>query len=195
MIPATTIAQQNPGGCYLAFNGMLDRKSVEQLVSMCGDAKAAGFQEITLCLSSLGGFLVDTYYAYNMLEALPVKLITVNTSTVQSAANMLFLCGDERYSCPGCTFFFHQTAFDAMPGQRVTEAFAQERLRAIQLDDARSAQIIAHKTAQPIKSVRQWQSSEKLMSTDDAIKNGILHGVRPLIIPGDALFRQIVLQS
>ena len=108
---------------------------------------------------------------------------------------MVFLCGDERYACPGSTFFFHQTAFDSVPGQRVTEAFAMERLKSIQLDDARSAEIIANKTAQTVESVRQWQNADLLMSTDDAIANGILHQVRPLIIPGDALFRQIVLQD
>ena len=38
-------------------------------------------------------------------------------------------------------YFFHQTAFDSVPGQRVTEAFAVERLKSIQLDDARSAEM------------------------------------------------------
>jgi ATP-dependent protease ClpP protease subunit len=190
-----SLSDDNPGGCFFGFNGMIDRKAVEQLVLMCGDANVHGFKEVTLCLSSLGGILVDAYYAYNMLEALPLKLITYNVSTIQSAANMLYLCGDERYATPGSTFFFHQTAFDAVPGQRVTEALATERLKAIQLEDARTAEIIANKTAQPIESVRQWQNTERLMSTDDAIQHGLLHEVRPLVIPDDALFRQIVLQG
>lgn len=190
-----SVADQHPGGCYFAFNGMLNQKNVEQLVSMCSDARGAGFKEITICLSSLGGFLVDAYYAFNMLDALPIKLIIYNTSTVQSAANMLFLCGDERYACPGSTFFFHQTAFNETAGTRVTEAYAREKLRAIQLDDARTAEIIANKTAQTVESVREWQNTELLMSTDDAIKHGILHEVRVLAIPDDALFRQIILQG
>lgn len=195
MTDPPSIAEQNPGGCYFAFNGMLDRKNVEQLVSMCSDARNAGFKEVTLCLSSLGGFLVDAYYAFNMLEALPLKLIIYNMSTVQSAATMLFLCGDERYACPGSTFFFHQTAFNETAAQRVTEAYAKEKLRAIQLDDARTAEIIANKTAQPVERVREWQNTELLMSTDDAIAHGILHEVRTLAIPENALFRQIILQS
>jgi ATP-dependent Clp protease protease subunit len=192
---APSLAEQNPGGCYFAFNGMIDRKNVEQLVSMCSDARNAGFREVTLCLSSLGGFLVDAYYAFNMLEALPLRLITYNMSTVQSAANMLFLCGDERYACPGSTWFFHQTAFNETAAQRVTEAYAKEKLRAIQLDDARTAEIIANKTTQPVERVREWQNTEVLMSTDDAIAHGILHEVRPLAIPDNALFRQIILQG
>jgi ATP-dependent Clp protease protease subunit len=190
-----TLAEKNPGGCYLAFNGMLDRKGAEQLVHMCSEARNAGFTAVTLCLSSLGGYLADAYYAFNMLEGLPLRLITHNASTIQSAANMLFLVGDERYACPGSTFFFHQTAFEATSGQRVTEAYAAEKLKAIQLEDVRSAQIIADKTAQTVERVRQWQNSEFLMSTDDAIAHGILHEVRPLAIPKDALFQQIVLQG
>ncbi len=190
-----SVAQDYPGGCYFAFNGMLDRKSVEQLVHMCAEARDAGFDGVTLCLSSLGGYLVDAYYAYNALEALPIGITTYNMSTIQSAANMLFLCGDERYACAGSTFFFHQTAFESVAGQRVTEAFAVEKLKAIQLDDARTAEIIANKTAQTVESVRQWQNTEFLMSTDDAIQHGILHEVRPLVVPDDALFRQIVLQN
>lgn len=195
MTQQTSIAAQNPGGCYLAFNGMIDRKSAEQLVTMCGDAYQAGFSEITLCISSAGGYLVDAYYAFNLLEALPVRLVTYNTSTIQSAANILFLCGDERYACPGSTFFFHKTAFDGVSGQRVTEAFAMERLKLIQLDDMRTAQIVANKTAQPVERVRQWQGDELLMSSEEAVANGILHGIRPLSVPRDALFRQIILQG
>jgi hypothetical protein len=68
-------------------------------------------------------------------------------------------------------------------------------LPAIQLDDARTAEIIANKTAQPVERVREWQNVELLMSTDDAISHGILHEVRPLAIPDNALFRQIILQG
>jgi ATP-dependent protease ClpP protease subunit len=70
-----------------------------------------------------------------------------------------------------------------------------QKLRAIQLDDARTAEIIANKTAQPVERVREWQNVELLMSTDDAISHGILHEVRPLAIPDNALFRQIILQG
>lgn len=190
-----TLADLNPGGCYLAFNGIIDRKSVEQLVHMCSEAQSAGFGEVTLSICSMGGFLVDAYYAFNMLEALPLKLITYNASTIQSAANMLYLCGDERYACPGSTWFFHQTAFEFNQGLRVTEALAAEKLRAIQLDDARTAEIVANKTGQTVERVREWQNTEFLMSTDDALTHGVLHEVRPLQIPKDALFRQIVLQG
>lgn len=189
------LADQNPGGCYLGFSGALDRKGVEQIVYLCNQARGEGFRAVTLCLNSLGGYLVDAYYAYNMLEALPLTITTHNVGTIQSAANLLFVCGDVRLACPGSTFFFHKTAFDPQPGQRVTEAFAAERLKAIQLDDARSAQIVADKTAQAVERVREWQTAELLMSTEDAIGNGLLHEVRPLIIPGNALFMQIVLQG
>ena len=63
------------------------------------------------------GILDQTYYAYNMIEAIQAKLITWNTGNIQSAANLLFLAGDERYATDGSTFFFHQTGYDPPPGR------------------------------------------------------------------------------
>lgn len=107
----------------------------------------------------------------------------------------LVLVGDERYACPGSTFFFHQTRFFEPDGQVMTEALATERLKAIRLEDARTAQIIANKTAQTVERVREWQTGEFLMTADEAIRSGVVHSVRALAIPQDALFSQIVLQG
>ena len=190
-----TLAQANPGGCFLAFNGEINRRSAEQLVLLCSQAWGGGFAEVALCLNSPGGTLEHAYYAFNMLEALPIRIVTYNTSAIQSAANMVYLCGDERYACPGSTFFFHQTRFFEPDGQVMTEALATERLKAIRLEDARTAQIIANKTAQTLECVRGWQTGEFLMTADEAIGHGVVHAVRALAIPDNALFSQIVLQD
>jgi ATP-dependent protease ClpP protease subunit len=117
--------------------------------------------------------------------------VTHNVGNIQSAANILFLCGDERYANQGATFFFHQTGYDA-PAGRITEPYLQEKLKAARYDDTRSAGIIAAKTGLPIESVRGWQNSELVMDTDAALNHGLIHGVQGLIIPPDALFHQIV---
>lgn len=190
-----SLAETHPGGCYLSFNGEISRASIEQIVLMCGQAWENGFDEVTLCMNSPGGTLEHAYHGFNMLEALPIHIVTYNTSAVQSAANLLFLCGDERYACPGSMFFFHQTSFQSQGGLIVTEAYAKERLKAIQLEDARTAQIIANKTNQTVESVNDWQAQELLLSAEDAEGFGIVHGVRALAIPKDALFRPIVVQE
>src|ERR1039457_1761245 len=82
-----------------------------------------------------------------------------NIGNIQSAANILFLCGDERYATPRSTFFFHQTGYDPPVG-RVTEPYLTEKLKAVQYDDNRSALIIANKTGKAVQDVRGWQNTE-----------------------------------
>jgi hypothetical protein len=95
-------------GCFIGFNAGIDRKAVEQLASVCGQAISHGFDSITIGMTSIGGLLEQAYYAYGVLDALPIKIATHNLGSIQSSANMLFLCGDERYAIQGSTLFFSQ---------------------------------------------------------------------------------------
>ena len=187
-----SLGAQYPDGCFIGFNAAIDRKAAEQLVFACGEAVKNGFREITLCMSSVGGLLDHAHYAFNMLEAMPVKITTHNTSSIQSAANLLFLAGDERYAADKSTFFFHQTTFEAQGGQTLTQTFLTERLKAMAYEDDRSASIYATKTGQPVEKIREWLNTELVMTTDVAVKNGLIHAVKPLVIPKGALYHQVV---
>lgn len=186
------LALSYPGGCFLGFNAAIDRKSAEQVAFLVSNSRNKGFLEVNLCISSVGGILDHTYYLFNTIEALNVNMITWNVGNIQSAANIIFLCGDHRYATPGSTFFFHQTGYDP-PSNRVTEPYLAEKLKAVQYDDNRSASVIAAKTGKPIEDVREWQNTELVMDTDAALAHGLIHEVRDFVIPPDALFHQIVI--
>ena len=181
-----------PAGCYIGFNAGIDRKGAEQLAMVCGDAVKNGYKEIHLCISSPGGYMDNAYYACNILEGLPAKIITHNIGIVQSASIILFMIGEERLASEGSTIVFHQTGFEGAPGQRFIKAFLKNKLRDIQYDDVRSATLIAQKAGQPIKTVRRWQDTEITMTTKAAIENGIVHRVAPLIIPERAFYHQVI---
>jgi ATP-dependent protease ClpP protease subunit len=185
------LSQQYPGGFYLGFNAAIDRKASEQLLVMVADAIRNGFPVINICMSSIGGILDHTYYAFNTLEAFAVKIITWNVGYIQSAANILYLCGDERYATSGSTFFFHQSAGD-LPSGRITEPVLQGKLTSLQHDGVRSATIMATKTGKALQDVRSWQNSELVMDTNVALSHGIIDAVRPFVIPPDAFFHQLV---
>jgi ATP-dependent protease ClpP protease subunit len=187
-----TLREQFPAGCYIGFNAAFDRKSAEQLILVCGEAVRNGYDEIYLCLGSPGGLLDDVYYVINMLEAFPAKLITYNVSVIQSAANLVFLCGDERYAVPGSTFYFHQTHFTPPPGQEINQAVMVQRLKAIEENDARCAAFDLLKTGKPAKQIAEWYNTELIMTTDAALANGIIHEVRQLEIPPKSFFHQVV---
>jgi ATP-dependent Clp protease protease subunit len=187
-----SLREQFPAGCYIGFNAMFDRKSAEQLILVCGEAVRNEYEEINLCLGSGGGMLDDVYYVINILESFPVTLVTHNVSTVQSAANLVFLCGDRRFAVPGSTFFFHQTHFTPPPTQQINKAFMTERLKAIEDNDDRCTTFYLEKTGQPAEKVGEWCNSEILMTTDDALANGIIHEVRQLSMPPKAFFHQVI---
>jgi len=182
--------EQYPGGCYLGFNAAIDRKAAEAIMTSIKSSQQAGFDTINLSITSVGGIMDQTYYLFNMIESLPLKMITWNVGNIQSAANILFLCGDERYAVPNSTFFFHQVGFDGQG--RFTAPYIQERLKALQYDDLRSATIVAHKSGKPLEEVRVWQNTELVMDTKAALDHGLIHDVREFRIPPDAFFHQIV---
>jgi hypothetical protein len=55
------LALSYPGGCYLGFNALIDRKAAEQVASVMNDSRIKGFTEVNLCISSVGGILDHTY--------------------------------------------------------------------------------------------------------------------------------------
>jgi ATP-dependent Clp protease protease subunit len=185
------LAQRHPGGCYLGFNAVIDRKAAEQLIFVISDAIKNGYGEINLCMPSIGSILDHVYYAFNLIAAMPARLVTWNVGNIQSGANILFLCGNDRYATEGAAFFFHQTGYDPPPG-RMTEPYLAGRLKAVQYDDTRSASIIAAKTGRALQVVRAWQNTELVMNTADALAHGLVHSVRALAIPSDAFFHQII---
>jgi ATP-dependent Clp protease protease subunit len=191
MSGTTLMSQTYPGGCYIGFNAAIDRKSAEQLCFIVTDAKKHGFRTVNLCMSSVGGVLDHTYYAFNILEALDLHFVSWNVGGIQSAATILFMCGDERYATADASFFFHQTSYDP-PSTRINGPYLVEKLKAVRYDDTRSAGILASKTGKPVQDVRGWQNTELVMNTDAALAHGLIHGVRALIIPADALFHQVV---
>lgn len=192
MTDARPLSVQFPAGCYIGFNAAIDRKASEQLISVCGEAVRNGYKEVNICLTSVGGLLDFAYYAFNIIEGLPIKIITYNIGVVQSAANLIFLCGDERYCAPGCSFLFHNTGFEAQPGQQITGPFITEKLKAIDYEERRAASIYSEKTGLPIEQVSKWQQGTLVMDGDLALKHGLIHAVKPLNIPEGAFFHQVV---
>lgn len=184
------LAQTHPGGVFIGFNAGIDRKSVEQLVTVCGEAARNQFQTLNLLLSSEGGLVDHAYYACTILNALPIKLVTWNIGSVQSAANLLFLCGKERYAIEGSTFYFHQTHQNPPQGQ-LTASFVRRSAKGISREDTRAATFISQKTGRTVKDALKWAKAELYMDTRSALANGIIEGVKAPLIPQDALFQQI----
>src|SRR5213596_3073309 len=97
---------------YVNFNAAIDSNTVQELIATCTQLVTNGYDEIYLMLSTPGGNVAAGITLYNVLRALPVKLITHNVGNVDSIGNAIFLAADERIACPHSTFMFHGVGYD-----------------------------------------------------------------------------------
>ena len=102
--------------------------------------------EVYLMISTPGGEVMAGLNLYNVLRAMPFKLITHKVGNVDSIGNAVFLAGEERYACPHATFMFHGVGFN-FPGQfRLEEKDLRERLNSVLSDQQRSGAIMSERT-------------------------------------------------
>jgi len=76
---------------------------------------------------------------YNVLRAMPFKLITHNVGNVDSIGNAVFLARAERYACPHSTFMFHGVGIAEQAGIRLEkekyEGIAGQHISGSKADD------------------------------------------------------------
>src|SRR4051812_47194508 len=81
---------------YLTFTAEINASTSESLISTLANlANNDDVEEVNLLMSSPGGSVMYGITLYNVLRALPFKLITHNVGNVDSSANTVFLAGEE----------------------------------------------------------------------------------------------------
>jgi ATP-dependent protease ClpP protease subunit len=180
-----------PKDYYLGFNYILDRQSVTGLVALVQQALSLNGKSVTICITSSGGAPDQALYAYEALTALPISVHTHAIGSVQSAAMILFMCGERRTSSPGANFLFHDTVFNPGAGSLLRYEDLIGHAGAIQQNDQWSHQLIAEKLNRPVKEVAEWFYGQNPRDTEFALNNGIISAVQPLIVPATAEFVQV----
>jgi ATP-dependent protease ClpP protease subunit len=185
--------QPQPKPHFIGFNFFIDRAATMKLVAAVNGAVQQRAQSVTLCISSNGGSTEQAFYAYEILRALPVPIHTINLGIVQSAANIIFMAGEQRVAVPEAHFLFHQTKFSPQTGGNYSLQDLAFSAASVKSDDDRTAQIVAERTGKPIAEVLAWFEGQELRTADFALQNGIIQAVRHLQMPQGAEFFQVTL--
>jgi ATP-dependent Clp protease, protease subunit len=149
----------------------------------------AGVKEVYLMMSTPGGTVMNGLNLYNVLRALPIKLITHNVGNVDSIGNAIFLAGQERYACPHSTFMFHGVGFDVPGHSRFEEKILRERLGGILADQKRIGSIMEERTNLKPSQLRNLFKEARTKDADYARSVGIIHDIRDVsIAPGTPIF-------
>ena len=94
------------------FTGSVDEKNVRELIAEIKNLneKYPESDSLTVYISSFGGSVDIAVELYSFLKLLDCKVRTVNTSCVNSAANIIFAAGTERISLPDSSFYIHSVS-------------------------------------------------------------------------------------
>lgn len=170
-----------PGRVYVNFNAPIDSGTIQELIATCTQLVTNGYDEIYLMLSTPGGNIAAGITLYNVLRALPAKLITHNVGNVDSIGNAIFLAADERYACAHSTFMFHGVAIPL--SANVEEKQARDLVRDILELQKRIGSIIETRTTIKPSSVGKLFREARTKDATRALADGIVQGIQDVAIP------------
>ena len=131
---------------YISLSAEINVTTTEQIIATSASLVSQGYNCLYFMASSPGGGVMNGINIYNILRALPAKIIFHNVGNIDSIGNAIFLAGDERYACPHSTFMFHGVGFDLASNNRIEQKNAQEMLDGILADQKRIASIMVERT-------------------------------------------------
>lgn len=194
---ATQVAPNAPATqlpTYVSFSAEIVPQTTESLIALMANLSNMGTKEVHLLLSTPGGSVMHGLNLYNVLRALPMKLVTHNVGNVDSIGNAVFLAGEERYACPNSTFMFHGVGIDVPSGMRLEQKFLRERLNGILADETRIGAVIQERCSLDGTQVEELFREMKTKDAAYAVSAGIVHEVRDVQIPPGAPIQSLVFQ-
>lgn len=175
-----------PDTVYVSFSAEVNAATTESLIAVMANCVTQKVETVYLLLSSPGGSVMHGINLYNMLRAMPFKLITHNVGNVDSIGNVIFLAGEQRFACPHSTFMFHGVGFDLDGKFRLEEKLLQEKLDSILHDHKRIGAVIQERTKLSELQTSELFHEAKTKDATFAISCGIVHEIKDVQIPAGA---------
>jgi ATP-dependent Clp protease protease subunit len=174
---------------YFGYTGPINSDGVTRITSALNSAVNSGYDEVYLCISSLGGYVADGIYLYNHARGLPIKFTIHNLGTVASIAVSSFVAASTRYCSAHAVFLIHPTSIGT------TENMTWERLTAFQqgalADDTRTENILRENTTIPDDVLGARRVRDVHIPAEQALQWGIVHEVREFALPSGHKLIQI----
>jgi ATP-dependent Clp protease protease subunit len=180
---------------YASFSAEINVTTTESLIAAMANLANQGVAETRLLLSTPGGAVMNGINLYNVLRALPFKLVTHNVGNVDSIGNAIFLAGVERYACPHSTFMFHGVAANFQPG--ITQLDAKrlrEGLGNVDADELRIGSIVEQRSKLTQDQIRAFFKEAHTMDATEAVSAGIVDEICDVQIPSGSPVISLVFQ-
>src|SRR5205807_8158127 len=135
-----------PSVVYVSFSAEINASTTESLIATLAQLVGQKVAEVQLLLSTPGGTVMNGINLYNVLRAMPFRLVTHNVGNVDSIGNAVFLAGERRLACPHSTFMFHGVGHDVQQGIRLEEKLLRETLDSVITNQKRIGDILTDRT-------------------------------------------------
>lgn len=167
---------------YYGYTGTIEPGGVTRLSAALNHAANNGYDEVVLCMSSIGGYVADGIFLYNHIKSLPIQITIYNVGSISSIAVAIFVAAGTRYCSQHSMFMIHPTTLN--PGQDGMSAERlQASLNAALADDQRTENILRERTTLPDNILTARRFKDVYITPDDALKFGLVHGVREFTLP------------
>ena len=174
---------------YYGFTGPIESASATRIASALNRAVNNNYDEIYLCLSSIGGYVADGIYLYNHIMGLPIKTTIHNTGTVASIATAVYVAAVRRYSSPHGMFLIHPTEMPSHASMRAEQL--NSNLRAALADDKRTEDILRQRASIPEEVLSARRYNEVHITPEQALKFGLVHTISDFALPRKSEILQI----
>ena len=176
---------------FVSFTAEISQTTSESLLGLCANLATQRVGTVYLLLSTPGGSVSSGITIYNTLRAMPFKLVTHNTGSVNSIGNAVFLAGEERYACPNATFMFHGVGLDVQ-NRRFEQKDLRETLGMIVAEQTKIGAVITERTKISADEVGQLFLEAVTRDPDYARDKGIIQEIRDVQIPPGVPVHQFV---
>jgi len=168
---------------------LIDSAGVTRIAQNLNGAVNNQYDSVYLCLSSIGGYVGDGVFLFNLIRALPIPVIIHNTGTVASIATTLFVAGGPRLCSQRAIFMMHPVAVGPQ-SQALASAPLLAALEAARADEERTEAILRERTNIPEDVLNARRQGDVFLTAQQALDYGLVHEIREFALPaGNQIFQ------
>ena len=160
---------------YVNFADVIDDKKTKTFMQVCSEIVTKEQPDVLyLLLSSPGGSVDYGITLYNFLRALPCVVVTHNTGSIESVANIIFLAGEWRFACPASRFLLHGVFWQPPAGNPIPSAQLSELTDRFRHDEERIREILMSRTWLTTEQIDAYFRSGESKTAEFAKESGII---------------------
>jgi ATP-dependent protease ClpP protease subunit len=170
---------------YLNFSSDVQPIVYQPFINLINQLVQQGHDEVNILMATNGGAVATGVSLYNMLRALPIRVVTHNVGNVESIGNIIFLAGEERFAAPNATFMFHGVSWGTAGAFQLNVPMLKQVLTSLEADEARIASIVADRSSLTEETVKGFFRQGETKDAQYALATGIITDIKhPTIPPG-----------